>query len=259
MTLDVSAVLSDPSQEGAPVPVGSDRDRWLAERLNYVTASDVAAVLGLSPFKTAKDVLEDKLGLKPFEDIGMRPRVAAGRHLEAGVFAWACEERGWNGVLNGAKLVVSPTLPCLAATPDGYLTDAGDVSLPPEWPIRYLACVEVKNVDKDSKPYWKPQPGPSAWEAAMGPSTFPLPVEQVRAGKTAARGWAAPLHYWVQLQVQMHCTGLRDGWLVACIGGNDRIDLRYEFNTAFEAWMLRAVEAFWAQVVAGRALDLDTP
>ena len=40
-------------------------DEWLEYRRNGIGGSDVAAVFGLSPFCTAKDLYYDKIGIKP--------------------------------------------------------------------------------------------------------------------------------------------------------------------------------------------------
>jgi hypothetical protein len=203
------------------------RDTWLADRLNYLTASDVAPVLGLSPFKTREAVMNEKLGSLPIFDIGRMPRVAAGRHMEGGAITWVLEDRGWVGHQNGNNLRVSPVLPYLAATVDAY------VETP--WGFEIAEC---KNVKEDSKRYWK----------ADGDVKTKVPSTILRAGTDApGRGWAAPLYYWVQLQVQLHCTNKDSGWIVAVVGGVDRVDMRFERDRAFEARMLAEVEKFWME------------
>ena len=39
------------------------REEWLAYRRKGIGGSDVAAVLGVSPFRTARDLYYDKLGI----------------------------------------------------------------------------------------------------------------------------------------------------------------------------------------------------
>lgn len=204
------------------------REQWLAERRSYLTASDVGPVMGLSPFKTRKAVLDEKLGNVPMFDIGRNPRVAAGRHLEDGILAWVLEDRGWVGHQNGPRLRHSVQLPYLAATPDGYVKTPNGYEL-----------VEVKNVKEGSRQFWK------QGEKNVTPSTI------LRAGTDSpGRGWAAPVYYWVQLQVQLHCTNKDSGWIVACIGGVDRIDLHYMRDREFEARMLEHVASFWNEKCA---------
>lgn len=44
------------------------RDEWLAYRRHGIGGSDVAAVLGISPFRTARDIYYDKLNIASAED-----------------------------------------------------------------------------------------------------------------------------------------------------------------------------------------------
>jgi putative phage-type endonuclease len=60
--------------------VSIDRDKWLAERRLGIGGSDVAPILGLSPWATPLDVYLDKIGeAPPVEDT---PAMAWGRALE---------------------------------------------------------------------------------------------------------------------------------------------------------------------------------
>ena len=66
----------------------------LAERVNYLGATDAAAVLGMSRYKTALDVWGEKTGkIKP-EDISMRLPIRAGTELEGLVGKLFTEETG---------------------------------------------------------------------------------------------------------------------------------------------------------------------
>ena len=44
------------------------RDEWLAYRKTGIGGSDVAAILGISPFGTARDIYYDKLSIASFYD-----------------------------------------------------------------------------------------------------------------------------------------------------------------------------------------------
>lgn len=205
------------------------REEWLEQRKQFITASDVAAVMGLDPNKSRAKVLRLKTGQEEAKNIDRIPAVAAGRHLEAGILAWFAEDHAdqYTSVSqNGQSLVVSPVLPCLAATPDGF---AGDDP-------QHL--VEVKCVDKS----WP--------EAPARP--FPNPEAVKNVGR-AADGSGYPGHYWVQLQVQLHCTGLEWGWLTGLQGAHARADRFFRIDRAFESRMLTEVEKFWREVTSLRA------
>lgn len=206
---------------------------WLEARKGYVTASDVAAVMGIDPHKKREKVLRQKAGLEAYPNIDRVPAVAAGRHLEAGILAWFAEDHAetYGRVeQNGKVLALSSSLPCLAATPDGFAY-GGDV----------VDLVEVKCVEK-------------SWESGARSARAPVLCRNV--GRAAA-GDAAPMKYWVQLQCQLHCTQLSHGWLTALQGAHSRADRLYAIDDAFVARMLTEVERFWKEVQAIRRFDTE--
>ena len=60
-----------------------DRSPWLQRRLQGITGTDAAALLGLHPFRTAIEVWAEKVGLLRPRDIGDVERVKWGSILEA--------------------------------------------------------------------------------------------------------------------------------------------------------------------------------
>ena len=48
----------------------AERAAWLAERRSGIGGSDIAAILGLSPWKTAVDVWLDKTGQREDDTVG---------------------------------------------------------------------------------------------------------------------------------------------------------------------------------------------
>lgn len=61
---------------------GGDRESWLALRKEGVGGSDVAAIMGLSHYRSAYSVWAEKSGLYEPEDIGDKPAVHWGNVLE---------------------------------------------------------------------------------------------------------------------------------------------------------------------------------
>ncbi len=47
---------------------GLSEEEWLEFRRRGIGGSDAAAVMGISPFRTARDLYYDKLGIPPAED-----------------------------------------------------------------------------------------------------------------------------------------------------------------------------------------------
>jgi putative phage-type endonuclease len=70
-----------------------NRSKWLETRARNVNSSEVAALFGLSPYMTPLELYALKTGQieDSFRD---NDRAAAGRFLEAGIAAWACEKFG---------------------------------------------------------------------------------------------------------------------------------------------------------------------
>ncbi|HXJ75458.1 MAG TPA: hypothetical protein VNM37_21565 [Candidatus Dormibacteraeota bacterium] len=225
----------------------------MAARKFYLTASDVPAVLGLDT-RSRRSVLRDKLDPAPRKELHV-PMVAAGRHLERGVFEWWLADQALPAHVElDIGLVQSPAYSWLAATPDAVVDDEP---------------VEIKVSMWSSRPNWH-----AATRTTKGwPKQFPLPTAIYREvtscpvpgppkDDTPAALWRGltriqlqevlpkfgppevPLKYWVQLQVQMHVLEADHGTIVALQGGTDRYDLVYEIAPDFQTWMFGELERF---------------
>ena len=132
-------------------------------------ASEVAAVLGLSPWRTPFGVWAAKCG--GLESAAETPVTRGGHYLEAGLLRWLGDEVGAAAVVLGEPFdgpaVVHPggRWPHVSAHPDGYVLVAG------AW-----LCAEVKTARQ-------------AAEWGDGPDDVPA-------------------HYWLQAQVQATLAGL---------------------------------------------------
>jgi putative phage-type endonuclease len=104
----------------------ADRAAWLAARRTGIGASEVAAVLGLSPYESPLDVYCHKLGLVPekAETEAMR----WGLRLEPLLAAEYAERTGWPLVATQVFLR-HPDKPFLLATLDGVRADGRPVEL----------------------------------------------------------------------------------------------------------------------------------
>jgi putative phage-type endonuclease len=127
--------------ERIPLP---PRSEWLELRRRDITASDVAAICGLSPYKTALRVWAEKCGeVAEAED---NPSMKRGRWLEAAVFSALAEEKTeW--VVKRPGIYVRDTEARIGATPDAIaLTSEGD------------AVVQMKIVAKPVFDAWQGEP-----------------------------------------------------------------------------------------------------
>lgn len=96
------------------IPVG-DRSAWLALRRRDVTASDIAALFGAHPYRTALSVWADKVGVG--HDRGDNSAMRRGRILEPAVAAAVAEERPHLVIGKATQYLRDPDLR-LGATPD---------------------------------------------------------------------------------------------------------------------------------------------
>ncbi len=103
------------------IDVVPDTDEWLAERRASVGASEVAAVMGLSPYNTALDVYKSKQGV----DREFDPLLSfVGHASEPIMHEWLVKFSGLNLELRPGFMARSVEYPFLHATFD---RDAGDV------------------------------------------------------------------------------------------------------------------------------------
>ena len=72
---------------------GLSHEQWLKARQYGIGGSDVAAILGLNPWKTALDVYLEKIDPEP-KDLPMNAKMKAGKMLENTIADWFAEESG---------------------------------------------------------------------------------------------------------------------------------------------------------------------
>lgn len=100
----------------------TDRNEWLKWRLGDITASDVAALFGLSPFKTALGVWAEKTGNAPAIHETMLMR--RGRWLEPAVLE-ALRETYPSNLVEKLNVYLRDSELRLGATPDAWMTGQG--------------------------------------------------------------------------------------------------------------------------------------
>ena len=103
--------------------VEDNRDQWLALRKGKITASNVAVVCGLSPFKSPLQLWAEWTG-KIEDTFKGNKATQVGLALEPLVASWFSERTGL-GVSRANALLGDPELPWLLASPD-YVIEGGD-------------------------------------------------------------------------------------------------------------------------------------
>lgn len=129
----------------AAIPSGSltmSREEWLEARRKTITATDVAAILGVHPYRTPHQVFLDKRGLLP-ETPDNEP-MFFGRELENAVGQRFALTKGMDAYK--ADFVADPDEPHFACTPDFYVVDGtglvfSEGQTPPDGDeVRILEC-----------------------------------------------------------------------------------------------------------------------
>ena len=100
-----------------------ERAKWLEERRKGIGGSDIAAIMGLSPFKTAYQVYREKR--KEVEDWGGNDLTDWGKRMEPAIRQWYSDHTG-RDVRLPDKIMYHPKYPFMLASLDGF-TDDGRV------------------------------------------------------------------------------------------------------------------------------------
>lgn len=104
------------------LPHNAPREEWLAARREGVTASEIATLLGISPFDSPFNLFWQKAGAIP--DDYDNVRMSLGRHLEPWIAERFSEARDF--LFEPGGLYASIARPWQMATPDGRLYDSLD-------------------------------------------------------------------------------------------------------------------------------------
>lgn len=106
------------------------REEWLFERSRHLQASDAPVILGLSPWKSAAELYDEKLGIFPAEDISGKPYIQYGIKMEPVVReAFLIDCPFFSVEYHQYDILSSKKHPWMGATLDGELT----VTKPNPW------------------------------------------------------------------------------------------------------------------------------
>jgi len=104
----------------SPIDPQANRDAWLADRRHRITATDIAAITGLSPWASEADIYMDKLGLS--EPRKPTPSMLEGLQLESQVLdQWQDSQR--IKIVERGVYALHADKPICAATLDGIAED----------------------------------------------------------------------------------------------------------------------------------------
>lgn len=211
--------------------VGADRASWLEWRRGGIGGSDIAAIVGLSPWASKYSVWVDKLGLVPATP--ENDAQSHGRYAEHAIKAWFEDTQGLH-VIGEQRWCSHASLPWARCTPDGFLTE-GNI-----------------NVTTFGDPV-------AVYMRDDGTTCSADPVGLVEFKVSDFKRWddGIPDHYQAQAQWQMFVTGLSVVVFAVMHGKRfERYDLERDDDDI--AYLRDAAEAFWHDhVVTGQAPATD--
>jgi len=190
---------------------------WIRERMDYITASDVAALLGESKYKQRAFLFTEKLGLADSFEGSEYTEIAL--RLEVPVMMLAKERYGWD-IKPNRDLIVDQVCDRLAGTPDGMFESPWGLVVTQ---VKWTNCVATE----DCKPVTK-NGNPSTATYLHGP----------------------PLDYQIQLQAEMAVTGAVAGVLLV-MHTTPGLKLRPYYvprNELVIAKIRRETRKFWAEI-----------
>ena len=195
-----------------------NKNDWLALRRQDVTSTEVPALFGASPYKTAFGLWQSKRPTyveEPFEETN---RIKWGTRLQDAIALGVAEDQGWNVRRRGVYSRI-PDLRLGASFDFEILTHSDGPGI-----------LEIKNVDYlQFRDKWSDNDGV---------------IE-------------APAHIELQLQAQLLVSGRSWGAIVALVAGNEpRIAIR-KASAEVHAGIESAVSAFWESQRNGIAPDPD--
>lgn len=204
------------------IPYTTEAD-WLAHRVNDLTSTDIAALFGLSPYKTAFELWHEKKAGQRVE-LAENDRMKWGKRLEATVAAGIADDQGW-AILPMKEYIRIPELRIGSSFDFRILSTLVDDD--PNDDI-----LEIKTVD---------------WLA-------------FRDGWTIDEGFIeAPPHIEIQVQHQMLVSGLRRAFIGVMVGGNDIRIIERLADDEVHAGIIAKAREFWQSISANAAPEPVMP
>lgn len=186
---------------------------WLALRVNDLTSTDISALFGLSPYKTAFELWHEKKAATraPFVE---NERVVWGKRLEKVVAYGIAMDRNWQ---------IRPFKEYMRL-PDSRIGSSFDFrisSVPDAEPCDADQILEIKTVD----------------------------ALAFRNGWTIDDDWIeAPAHIELQVQHQLLVSGLTRAYIGVLVGGNTVRVVEREADPSVHEGILAAARKFWSSI-----------
>ena len=195
-----------------------NKDKWLEQRRNHIGASEVAAILGADPRRGQLAIYEAKINGHSMEDTAW---LAYGRDVETAI----------------ANMYEHET--------DRKVRDLGATAFQYHKDFPWLAATLDRVTTRDPRGPW-----------------VPLELKSVDpyGAKTSAEQWRKdpPLHYVIQLQIQMACTGSEWGSLAGLFPGYQLAWLDIERDDQLLELAYPVLADFWQHVISKNPPPVDS-
>lgn len=214
---------------------------WHAHRLNYINASEIAALFGeedkpddgfVEHHEDVKAGFSDSMfSLHYIKGGAVKPREAANDLVDAGIFmepsiaSFAAHKRGWK--IEKGQRAVDDTTPGMAASLDYVIVDAGK---------------DVGGVEADGRQIMRGI-GP-----VVGRGVLQIKNVQERQYRKKWTDGEPPPYVVLQVQQEIACAGFKWGVLAAWVGGNRLVLYYYEAHAGMIAMIRERITAFWKRV-----------
>jgi putative phage-type endonuclease len=204
------------------IPTANEAE-WLAARRQGVTASEIAVLMGLSPYSSPYALYHQKTGDLPEQ--AENDAMLLGKHMESYVAGRFAERRpGFQVTGDGRSLYAHPSRPWQMATPDRLVTEGSY----------------------------------SAWDAI---AVLECKIDGGSDGWGDDGSDEIPVHYRCQVLWQMDVMGVQTGF-VACLLWQRRQVRVYELTLDSAAeddldLMKNEADAFLARIAVGSPPDID--
>ncbi len=188
------------------------REEWLDWRRKGIGGSDAAAIMGISPFRTARDIYYDKLGIAAVEEAEGNWVALEMGHLLEDLVAKIFERKTGLKIYQIKKMFRHPLFPFMLADVDYFIT----------MPDGTEAILEIKTTNYNAKDLW--------WKD--GREIVPVYYE------------AQGRHYMAVMDI--------DRVFFCCLYGNteDEVIIReIRRDTAYEEEMIFLEQEFWNSYV----------
>lgn len=209
----------------------NDREHWLSLRAQDLTSTDVAALFGMSPYKTKFELWHEKRSGTP-TPVTQNARMTWGSRLEASIAAGIAEDNDWcirpfNEYVRDDELRIGSSFDFRIIT-----SEAGRAAAYPGIDSESDAILEIKTVD----------------------------ALAFRNGWTVTDDFIeAPAHIELQVQHQLLVSGLSVAYIGVLIGGNDVRVLRRDADAAVHSAIRDQARAFWDSIANNQAPDPVMP